>query len=113
MPGPLRTASYPIAHSVGNRDTLSFAFKGFLKVQPPVKAGSEFVIIKAALLGRKGLFRTVLFGVTKNALGNFFSNGKEFCVFTCLYGTHRTSSYKYRATVAPAKVVFNPHGRGT
>ena len=61
-----------LLHSVWNRDTLSFAFKGFLKVQPPVKAGSEFIIIKAALLGRKGSFRTVLFGVTKNALGNFF-----------------------------------------
>ena len=98
-----------LLHSVWNRDTLSFAFKGFLKVQPPVKAGSEFIIIKAALLGRKGSFRTVLFGVTKNALGNFFFfNGKEFCIFTCLYGTHRLSSYKYCAIVAPAKVVFNP-----
>lgn len=37
-----------------------------------MKVGNEFIIIKAALLGRKGLFRTVLFGVTKNALGNFF-----------------------------------------
>ena len=38
----------------------------------------------------------------------FFFNGKEFCIFTCLYGTHRMSSYKYCAIVAPAKVVFNP-----
>ena len=77
LPGPLRTAPYPIAHSIWNRDTLSFAFKGFLKVQPPVKPGSEFIIIKAALSGRKGLFRTVLFGVTRNALGNLFLMAKN------------------------------------
>lgn len=42
-----------------------------------MKPGSEFIIIKAALSGRKGLFRTVLFGVTRNALGNFFLMAKN------------------------------------